>query len=159
MVNESRVVLPLRVFLAVLFGLLLLLQAFSFPGQFRYLAEQDPDLAPLRWPLTVVAVVLLLCMQVVVVATWALLARVRDDRIFSDASFVWVDAIVWAVGAAWAVLLGLGVLVALGAEDPEGPLLLFVALGGVAVLGLLMVVMRALLRQATALHTDLEGVV
>ena len=159
MTGERRVVLPLRVFLVVLFALLLFLQTVSFPGQFRYLAEQDPEHAGLRWPLTAVAFVLLLCVQVVVVATLALLARVRDDRIFSDDSFVWVDAIVAAVGAAWVVLLGVAVLVGASADDPAGPLLLFLALVAVAVLGLLMVVMRALLRRATALRDDLETVI
>ena len=39
------------------------------------------------------------------------------------------------------------------------PMLLFLMTIGVAVLGLLMVVMRALLRQATTLRTDMEAVI
>lgn len=159
MTHGNRVVALLRLFLVLLFGVLLLFQTVSFPGQFRHMAEQDPDSAHLRWPLTAIAVVLLLCVQVVVVATWRLLTLVASDRIFSDAAFVWVDAIVHAVGAAWLVLAGVGVGVGLRADDPSGPLILFLLLVGVAVAGLLMVVMRALLRQATALRTDLEGVV
>jgi len=45
------------------------------------------------------------------------------------------------------------------ATDPGLPLLLFLLSVGVAVLGLLMVVMRALLRQATTLRTDMEAVI
>lgn len=44
-------------------------------------------------------------------------------------------------------------------DDPGLPLLLFLMLVGVAVLGLLMVVMRALLRQATTLRIDMEAVI
>lgn len=117
MITEHRVVATLRIFLALLFGILVVFQTFSLPGQFAY-AEESPDQAYLRWPMTVVSVFWVLCIQVVIVSTWKLLTLVKDDRIFSDASSVWV-----------------------------------------AVLGLLMVVMRALLRQATTLRTDMQGVI
>ena len=159
MVNEHRVVAPLRVFLVVLFGVLVMLQTFSLPGQWRYMAQESPELAYLRWPLTAVSVFWVLCVQVVVVATWRLLTFVKDDRIFSEASLGWVDAIVWSITAAWVVLLGVFLYVGFHADDPGVPLLLFLMLVGVAVLGLLMVVMRALLRQATTLRTDMEAVI
>lgn len=154
-----RVVLPLRAALVVLFAVLVVFQTLSLPGQFRYMAEQDPDVAHLRWPLTAVTVFLVLCVQVVVVATWRLLGLVEADRIFSDVAFRWVDAIVRAVATAWTVLLGLFLLVGFNADDPAPVLLLLLVLAGVAVVGLLMVVMRALLRQATALRSDLEAVI
>ena len=156
---ERRAVAALRVFLVLLFGILLMLQTFSLPGQFRYMAEESPDLAYLRWPMTAVSVFWVLCVQVVIVATWKLLTLVKDDRIFSEASLVWVDAIVWAIAAAWVVLLGVFLYVGFRADDPGLPLLLFLMSTGVAVLGLVMVVMRALLRQATTLRTDLETVI
>jgi Protein of unknown function (DUF2975) len=159
MFTERGAVAALRVFLVVLFGVLVVLQTLSFPGQFAYLAEVSPDRAYLRWPLTAVAVFLVLCVEVVIVATWRLLSLVKKDRIFSEASLVWVDAIVWAIVAGWAVLLGGLVWVGLGADDPGTPLLLFVVVVGVTVLGLLMVVMRALLRRATTLRTDMDAVI
>ena len=100
-----------------------------------------------------------LCIQVVIVSTWKLLTLVKNDRIFSDASLAWVDAIVWAIAAAWLVLLGVFLYVGFNADDPGLPLLLFLLVLGVSALGLLMTVMRALLRQATALRTDLEAVI
>ena len=151
--------MPLRVFLIVLFGILVLLQTFSLPGQFAHMAEESPDLAHLRWPLTAVAVFWVLCIQVVIVSTWKLLGMVRDDRIFSDASLPWVDVIVGAIVAAWVALLGVFVALAPGWGDPALPLVLILLLTGVAVLGLLMVVLRALLRQATTLRTDMETVI
>ncbi|SCG16784.1 Protein of unknown function [Micromonospora echinofusca] len=143
----------------VLFGILVMLQTFSLPGQFAHMARESPDLAYLRWPMTAVAVFWVLCVQVVVVCTWKLLTLVKHDRIFSDAALAWVDAIVWAIVAAWVVLLGVFLYVGFNATDPGLPLLLFLLLVGVAVLGLLMVVMRALLRQATTLRTDMEAVI
>ena len=71
----------------------------------------------------------------------------------------WVDVITWAITAGWAVLLGVFLVVGFNADDPGLPLLLFLVLTSVTVLGLLMVVMRALLRQATSLRTDMEAVI
>ena len=159
MIAEHRAVAALRVFLVLLFGILVVLQVMSLPGQFAHMAEESPDMAHLRWPLTAVTVFWVLCAQVVIVSTWKLLTLVKKDRIFTESSLVWVDAIVWAVGAAWAVLLGVFLFVGFNAGDPGLPLLLFPMLTGVTVLGLLMVVMRALLRQATTLRTDMEAVI
>lgn len=159
MLSEKWAVPVLRVFLVLLFGILVVFQTLSLPGQFRYMAEESPQDAHLRWPFTAVAVFLVLCVQVVIVATWKLLTRVKEDRIFSEASLRWVDAIVWAVAAAWVVLVGVFLFVGLTADDPGAPMLLSLVLTGLTVLGLLMVVMRALLRQATALRTDMEAVI
>jgi Protein of unknown function (DUF2975) len=142
-----------------MFGVLVLFQVMSLPGQFAYMAQQDPEHAYLRWPLTAVTVFWVLCIQVVIVCTWKLLTLVKNDRIFSDGSLVWVNAIVWAIAAAWVVLLGVLLYFGITADDPGLPLLLFLMSIGVTVLGLLMVVMRALLRQATTLRTDMEAVI
>jgi hypothetical protein len=155
----QRAVGPLRMFIVLLFGLLVLFQVMSLPGQFAHMAQEQPDLAYLRWPATAVSVFFVLCVQVVIVSTWKLLALVEDDRIFSEASMVWVDAIVRAVGAAWVVLVGVSLYVGLDADDPGVPLMLLLMVMGVSVVGLLMLVMRALLWQATALRTDLEAVI
>jgi hypothetical protein len=159
MLTASRAVALLRVFLVVLFGILIVFQTMSLPGQFAHMARENPNDAPLRWPATIIAVFLVLCVQVVLVATWKLLTLVKNDTIFSKAAMGWVDAIVWAIGVAWAVLVGLLLWVGFNADDPGMPMLLFLVTTGVSVLGLLMVVMRALLRQATALRTDLDSVI
>ncbi|MFC4019322.1 DUF2975 domain-containing protein [Micromonospora sp. GCM10011542] len=159
MLTERRAVAALRVFLVLLFAILVMFQTFSLPGQFRHMAQESPDFAYLRWPATIVTVFWVLCVQVVIVSTWKLLTLVKNDRIFSTASLPWVDAIVWAIGAAWVVLVGVFLYVGFNAGDPGLPLLLFLMLTGVTVLGLLMVVMRALLRQATTLRSDMEAVI
>jgi hypothetical protein len=156
---ERWALLTLRVFLVVLFGILVFFETVSLPGQFAHLAEENPDDAHLRWPLTAITVFWVLCVQVVVVATWKLLTFVRDDRIFTEASLVWVDVILGAIGAGWVVLVGFFLWVGFQADDPGAPLLLFLIVVLGAVLGLMVVVMRVLLRQATTLRTDMESVI
>jgi hypothetical protein len=155
----------LRVLLVLLFAAALLGQIVSWPGQFASMAQEEPDLAHLRWPLTAVAVLALLCVEVVIVSTWKLLTMVKADRIFSRDAFAWVDAIVWSVTAAWVLFLGGAAAVAITIyvtpelRDPGLP----IVLGGMALVGgvlvLLMVVMRALLRQAASLRTDMDAVI
>ena len=159
MTTTRRVVVPLRILLALAFAALLLAQVLFLPALSGAMAEDSPELAYLRWPTLVVAVLGLGCVQVVIVCTWKLLTLVEDDRIFSAASMVWVDAIVAAIATAWLLLLGTLVwsLVSVGLPGPPVVLLLLLVAG--AVVGLLVVVMRALLQQATALRTDLEAVI
>ena len=57
------------------------------------------------------------------------------------------------------MLVGVLLYVGFNADDPGLPLLLLLMLIGITVLGLLMVVMRALLRQATTLRTDMEAAI
>jgi hypothetical protein len=159
MFNEQRAVTPLRVFLVLLFGVLVVFQVVSLPGQFAYMAREDPEDAYLRWPATAVTMFWVLCIQVVIVCTWQLLTLVKKDRIFTDDSLRWVNGIVWAIAAAWVTLAGAFLYIGVNASDPGLPLLLFLMVVGVTVLGLLMIVMRALLRQATSLRTDLEAVI
>ncbi|MDT0165956.1 DUF2975 domain-containing protein [Actinotalea sp. AC32] len=155
----------LRVLLALLLLAALVGQTVSWPGQIASVAQDEPALAPLRWPLTAVAVLVLVCVEVVIVCTWRLLGMVVADRIFRRDAFGWVDGIVWAVTVGWLLLaagaLALGVTIYVTPElrDPGLPLAMggMVLVGGVVVL--LMVVMRALLRQAAALRADMDEVI
>jgi hypothetical protein len=159
MLRAHFAISPLRGLLVLAFALLLMFQTFSLPGQWAHMAEESPEHAYLRWPLTVFSVVELACIQVVIVCTWKLLAMVREDRIFSEPALRWVDGIVWAIAVGWVLFAGLFIYVGLSADDPGTPLLLFLLVVAGAVLGLLMVVLRALLRNATALRSDLEAVI
>ncbi|MGC5627728.1 DUF2975 domain-containing protein [Georgenia sp. Z1344] len=160
MLRVTWVVALLRAGLVAATIWLTVLQVFSLPGSFAHDAEE----LHIRIPTQAVAVVVLLCVQVVVVCIWRLLTLVRRDRIFSSESRRWVDAIVVALAVAWVLVALLAayvcVLVFLGPErDPGVPMLLT----GVVVLSalpvLLMVVMRGLLRQAAGYRAELEGVI
>ena len=109
--------------------------------------------------MTAVSLFWVLCVHVVIVSTWKLLTRVRDDRIFSAASLPWVDAIVGSVLVAWVGLLGVFLYVGVHADDPGLPLLLLLMSVGVAVPGLPKLGDPALLRQATTLRSELEAVI
>ena len=154
-----RAVLPLRAVLVMAFALLVVFQVLSMPGQFRYMAEENPEDAELRWPLTVVAVLVIACVQVVIVCTWRLLTMVAQDRIFTTASMRWVDAIVVAIAIGWLLLAGVLFGLAGYWDDPGFPMLLTLLLLASGALSLLMVVMRELLRQATDLRSDMDAVI
>ena len=159
------VVVPLRVLLVLVFLGLVVAQFMSLPGEFRQQAEEHPEAGFLPWLLLTFAILEVICFQIVIVCTWRLLTLVGADRIFSEKSFVWVDVIVWTMVAAWLLLAGIAAyLVGViyftpDLRDPGTPILLtgMVLIGGVVVLTI--VVLRALLRQAAVLQSDLEEVI
>ena len=158
-------VLPLRVLLVLVFLGLLVAQVMSFPGEFLFTTEEGPGMDPWRWPMLLFWELEALCLQIVIVCIWRLLTLVQSDRIFTAASLRWVDVIMWAFVGAWLLLAAMAAsLVAYiyftpELRDPGMPAVLIgVTLIG-AVLVLLIVVMRDLLRQATSLRTDMEGVI
>jgi Protein of unknown function (DUF2975) len=164
MPQTHRVVLPLRILLTIVFTALIAAQIWALPGMLPDLTEPSLEQSFMRWAMLTVSVLGLLCVQAVIVCTWKLLTLVTDDRIFSVSSLPWVNAIVWAIGVGWTMLLGAFVcayyfIIDEVSDDPALPALLLVLLLVGAVVGLLMVVMRALLRQATTLRADMEAVI
>jgi NADH:ubiquinone oxidoreductase subunit 6 (subunit J) len=152
-------VIALRIVLVGAFLLLLLFQVMSLPGQFAHMAAENQERAYLQWPLTIFGILEVACVQVVIVSTWKLLTMVKQDQIFSRRAFVWVDAIMWAIAAAWTMLAVFSAIVVLNADDPGVPLLLILMLAAGAAVGLVVVVLRALLRQAADLRSDMEAVI
>lgn len=156
-----RAVAPLRVALVALFAVVVLAQVLVVvgllpgadgPGRFTYLV-------PIVLPLALLG---LLCVQVVIACTWKLLTLVQRDRIFSEGALRWVDSIIWTMTVGLAVLVVgfFPAFVVADADDAPGVAvipLLFLLVG--ATVELLMIVMRALLRQATTLRSDLEAVI
>ena len=164
MSRVHRVVLPLRVLLVVVFAALVAAELWAAPGLLPDIAEPSLEQSAVRWVMLAVLVVALMCVQVVIVCTWQLLTLVATDRIFSAGALPWVNAIVSATAVGWLALLGAFVcayyfVIDEVSDDPVLPGLLLVLLLVGAVAGLLMVVMRALLRQATTLRTDMEAVI
>ena len=165
MQKMDRVVIPLRVLLVMVFIGLLVAQFLSLPGEFRQQAEEHPEAGWMPWLLLTFAILEVVCIQIVIVCTWRLLTLVGSDRIFSEESFVWVDVIMWTMVAGWLLLASLSAsLVGIiyftpELRDPGTPILLtgMVLIGGVVVLTI--VVLHALLRQATVLRTDLEEII
>ena len=164
MPHTHQLVLPLRILLALVFAALVAAQVWVVPGMLPDLTEPSLEQSVMRWTMAAVSVVGLLCVQVVIVCTWQLLTLVRDDRIFSASSLPWVNLIVAALAVGWLMLLGSFVcayyfIVDEVSDDPALPAVLLVLLLVGAVVGLLVVVMRALLKQATTLRADMEAVI
>lgn len=108
-----------------------------------------------RIALVTIAVLGVMTMQVFAVCVWMLLTKVRRGSIFSPSSFRYVDVIIGAIAAAAALAFILAALLAPGSIAPGVVGLVCGAglvLGGMA---LLVVVMKALLRQA--IDRDLEA--
>ncbi|WP_097182578.1 DUF2975 domain-containing protein [Blastococcus haudaquaticus] len=164
MTHLRLVVLPLRVLLVIVFAGLLAAQIWAVPALLPELADPSLEQSFMRWTMLAVAILGLACVQVVIVCTWKLLSLVTADRIFSADALPWVNAIVRAIVVGWVMLFGTLVcayyfIVDEVSDDPVLPALLLLLLLVGAVLGLLMVVMRALLRQATTLRADMEAVI
>jgi uncharacterized BrkB/YihY/UPF0761 family membrane protein len=158
-------VIILRIFLATLFAFLIVMQVLSLPGDISHDVQQAPEAAHLLWPILVAQELGILCFQVVIVCTWMLLTMVQKDRIFSEASLRWVNGIVWAFIVGWIILVAIATYLTAfiyftpELRDPGIPIVLFGMVLAGAVFVLLMIIMRALLRQATALRTDMEAVI
>lgn len=166
MSSVSRAVLPLRGLLALLFAALVLAQVLMLVSALPELvAPPAPDpawLVAMRWMLLAAVVLGLLCVEAVIVCTWKLLTLVDQDRIFTSEALPWVDAIVRILAVACGVVVVGAVPVFSFAQIDDAPGLAGVpllVLAATAAMGLLMVVMRALLRRATALHADMEAVI
>jgi hypothetical protein len=164
MSRMNRVVLPLRVLLVVVFGALLAAQIWALPELVPDLADPTLERRVVRAAMLTFSVLGVVGVQAVIVCTWKLLTLVTDDRIFSADALPWVNAIVRAVAAGWLMLAGTFVcsyyfIVDEVSDDPALPAMLLVLLLIGAVVGLLLLVLRALLRQATTLRTDMEAVI
>lgn len=157
---HRSLLLPLKGLLAAGFAVCLLMQVWILPWLAATYADEEPDLAGLRWPVLLICIAGLLAVELVVVATWRLLDAVAAGRIFDAQALRWVDRIIGAlaVGTVLAgVLLVIDVVAAAGPLSVPVAFLLVTAAGLGSVL--LMIVMRGLLRQATDLRSEMDAVI
>ncbi|GAA1820169.1 DUF2975 domain-containing protein [Agromyces neolithicus] len=157
---QRPTILALKALIAVMLLLLLSCQLFLVPGTARSLAANYPELAGLQVPGIVIAVLFLMCVEVVMLCVWRLLSMVGEQNIFSADAFRWVDVILGAiVTATLLIVVAFAILAAAGVGNPS--ILLLGSLGVVVGSGLsfLVIVMRGLLRNAAQLQHDLSEVV
>ena len=114
-------------------------------------------------PLAVAGILTIACGEVVLIALWALLSRVRRGSIFTSRAFRWVDVMITAGIVATGLTIAVCALVAGVLEPPlDAPGLVAIA-GGTVILSaafvLLVLVMRGLLRTATEMRTELAEVI
>jgi hypothetical protein len=118
------------------------------------------EIVALHLPLVALGILFVACAEVSLVCIWMLLSKVRSGRIFDGSAFRPVNAVIVALTTATLLIaVVIGVLAFVGGPPPIVGLMLVGALLGGVTLTLVVVVMRGLLRQATALERDLAEVV
>lgn len=153
-------ILGLKALIVVMIALLLACQTLMVPPTAASMAARYPELRGLEVPGVVIAVLFLLCVQIVLLCVWRLLSMVRVSTIFSAEAFVWVDVILGAIVAATLLIaVAYGFLFSAGVANPGVALLCVLGFVVGAGLALLIVVMRGLLRNARQLQQDLAEVV
>lgn len=153
-------ILVLKGLIAVLLGLLLASQIVIVPAVAAQSAWRYREIAYLQTPGIVIGILFLLCVQIVLICVWRLLSLVREDSIFTESAFPDVDVSLGAVvGATLLVAITLVTLLASGVMTPSIALLCVLGIVVGAGLSLLIVVLRGLLRKASALEHDLSEVV
>ena len=142
---RNGTILTLRVVIALALAGSLLVQIMILPAVWR---DLEGEVLWGRIALVSIAGLGVLTMQVFAVAVWLLLTRVRHGSIFRASSFRYVDVIIGAITAAAALAFALAALLAPGQVAPG--VVGLIAGAGLVLAGfaLLVVVMKALLRQA-----------
>ena len=154
------VILTLRVLIVILLlGMLF--------GQLRFLPvvvandlrENGAEAVAVLYP--ALGIALLACAEAILVAVWVLLSMVRKDAIFGERAFRWVGVIV--IAGVVATGLTLFFLLHWNSIAPDVPPGILGIVSGIvlalATFVLLMLVMRGLLKKATALRGELDEVV
>jgi len=137
----------LKVVLSIFFALSLMLQFLSFPGQFRYMAEQEPENANLRWPLTALAFTMILAVQIIVVSVWKIVDALERE-LGKRTQLKFVNFAIAAISYIWLVMASGLILLLLNADDPGLPVVITVIETAVTSVGLLFLFYRRLLNRA-----------
>ena len=137
----------LKVVLSIFLALSLMLQFLSFPGQFRYMAEQEPDNAYLRWPLTALAFTMILAVQIIVVSVWKIVDALEKE-LAKKTQLKFVNYAIASLSYIWLVIASGLILLLLNADDPGLPVVITVIETAVTSVGLLFLFYRRLLKRA-----------
>ena len=137
----------LKLVFTALLALLLMLQFFSFPGQFRYMAEQEPENAHLRWPLTALSFLMILAVEIIVISVWKIVDALEKEK-GRALELKFVNYAIAALSFIWVVIACGLVLLLLNADDPGLPVVVTVIETAVTAVGLLLLFYRRLLQRA-----------
>jgi hypothetical protein len=153
-------VTALRAVLAMTLAGSVFVQAVMVPLMAIDLEEADPNVAHLQIPFAVILVLIIGTAQVTAVCIWRLVTMVRAGTVFSEAAFRYVDVMIGAAAAAALLTFALGFVLAPGDAVAPGVVLLVGGAGIVAAgIGLIVLVLRTLLAQATELRAELDEVI
>ena len=136
----------LKLVFTALLALLLMLQFLSFPGQFRYMAEQEPENAHLRWPLTALSFLMILAVEIIVISVWKIVDALEKEKGRAH-ELKFVNYAIAALSFIWVVIACGLVLLLLNADDPGLPVVVTVIETAVTAVGLLLLFYRRLLKR------------
>ena len=110
------------------------------------MAEQEPENAHLRWPLTFLVFLIILSIEVCVVLLWKIINNLfgTNDRI---TRLRYVNVSIAAISFIWLVIAVIWTIVVIRADDPGLPVVVTVIECGVTLIGLIYLVYRKLLKQ------------
>ncbi len=150
----------LRVLLGMVLLFILFLQLVGLPWASGELAAELPDEAFMRWPILILSIIGLACVQAGLVCVFQLLGFTRKGEVFSPRALRWVNGIIGASLAGSVVCLATMIYQSFTVGGPFLFALLLV-LGVLVGIGmaLLVSVMRTLLVQATTLRSEMEAVI
>ena len=154
----NRLVVPaLRVLLGCLFLGAVVVQVWIIPQVAADMEKVNPEVSYLEVPYAVLAIVTVVCAQVVIVALWALLPRVGRHTVFSTSVLPWLDTMIVAgiIATVLPLTVEVHLLAIVGAGPPTILLLLTGAAIACAAFVLLTVMARHLLRIAIGLRDEL----
>lgn len=128
-----------------------LVQVVLLPIQASQSAETFPDVAALRVPILAMCTLFVVCGQAVLVCIWVLLSMVRENSIFSERAYTYVNIMIGALAAA--AVLPIAAFATIQLVAHAGPPTLFLLAFGAAIacgaLALVLLVMRTLLAKAS----------
>ena len=158
---QRTTITALRAALAVVLAGTLLAQAWFFPTLAAECALVFPEVAWLRWPMLVTAILVIAAVQVALGCLWVLLTMTRRGTVFSVRAFHHVDVMIGLIVADTVAIAAVNVYLTFGLR--ANPPAMFLGLTGLTVCGvaaaLLMAVMKGLLRKATRLEAELSEVI
>jgi hypothetical protein len=153
-----RLVPFIKALIAAALLVLVVVQVWLLPVMAADTVRSAPEFAALRIPVLVAAITLVAAAEIVLVCLWPLLSRVARQRIFERAALRWVDGMIGAAGLATVACL---TIAGIATGVSAGPYTLWSLVAAAAGLGvcLVIVVLRALLVEATADRTELQSVI
>ena len=143
MLNSAQL---LKVVFSALLALLLMLQFLSIPGSLRYMAEQEPENAHLRWPLTALGFLVVLAAEVTVISVWKIVDALEKE-LGQTVQLKFVNYAIAALAFIWGVIASGLFLILLNADDPGLPVVITLIETVVTAVGLLFLFYKRLLKR------------
>ena len=116
-----------RFSLLALFGIVTVLQLFSFPGQFAHMRRVNGLSLLIEILLTLVVAALFACAQVAIISLWKIISETEQGRFHSTASYLWMNRLILSFKAAAFFPILLILILAPKADDP-GVMVLLIAI-------------------------------